>query len=257
MSDKEKHPAQRNLEPVSLTPIAYICSCYPERFGIPRQAGLVPSATATIAFTPTEFNKLALRGIESFSHLWIIFLLHQGYAKTKPLVQPPRLGGKKTMGVYATRSPNRPNPIGLSAVPLELVEYKLQEILLHIQGGDFLDGTPVLDIKPYVPYADAIATATTTWATATNLLPVIWSHLAESTLNASAIKVEWLRTLVTETIAQDPRPAHERGKDGRLGQEWNMRLAGLDVFWQVEAGIATVTRLAQALVESPSINPKG
>ncbi|MGF1601199.1 MAG: tRNA (N6-threonylcarbamoyladenosine(37)-N6)-methyltransferase TrmO [Thermosynechococcaceae cyanobacterium] len=248
--DSTCHSAQINQERVNLTPIAHIRSCYPERFGIPRQAGLVPSATATISFAHTQFNKLSLRGIECFSHLWVIFLLHQSYAKTKPLVQPPRLGGKKTMGVYATRSPNRPNLIGLSAVPLKQVEYQSHQILLHIQGGDFLDGTPVLDIKPYVPYADAIATATTTWATETDSLPVTWSTLAESTLNARIIDVEWLRTLVTDTIAQDPRPAHERGKDGRPGQEWNMRLAGLDVFWQVEAGIATVTRLAQVL-QSP------
>jgi tRNA (adenine37-N6)-methyltransferase len=230
-------------ETISLTPIAHIRSCYPERFGIPRQAGLVPSATATIAFTATTFNQLSLRGIEDFSHLWIIFLFHQGYAKPKSLVQPPRLGGKKTMGVYATRSPNRLNPVGLSAVPLQQVEYKAHEILLHIQGGDFLDGTPVLDLKPYVPYADAIATATTTWATETDLLPVTWSAAAENALSASGLKVEWLRALITETLAQDPRPAHERGKDGRRGQTWNMRLAGLDIFWQVEAGNAKVTRL--------------
>ena len=229
----------------TLTPIAHVQSCYPERFGIPRQAGLVPSATAAIIFSNTEPHKLSLRGIESFSHIWVVFLFHQGYAKAKPLVQPPRLGGRKTMGVYATRSPNRPNPIGLSAVPLDDVEYTSDRILLHIRGGDFLDGTPVLDIKPYIPYADAIPAANSAWATAEeSLLSVEWSAEAQVALADSdegfGVKIQ---TLIAETIAQDPRPAHEREKDGRPGQQWNMRLGGFDVFWQVEAGIARVTRL--------------
>jgi tRNA (adenine37-N6)-methyltransferase len=232
---------------VTLTPIAYIHSCYPERFGIPRQAGLVPSATAAIVFSNTETHRLSLRGIASFSHIWVLFLFHQGYAKTKPLVQPPRLGGKKTMGVYATRSPNRLNPIGLSAVPLDRVDYTSDKILLHICGGDFLDGTPVLDLKPYIAYADAIPEANSTWAIAQEpLLPVVWSAGAQSTLEAShGIHVEKIQTLIAETIAQDPRPAHERRQDGRPGQQWNMRLSGFDVFWQVEDGVAQVTHLTQ------------
>ncbi len=233
-------------EAITLVPIAYVHSCYPERFGIPRQAGLVPSATANIVFAMTEFNKLALRGLESFSHIWVIFLIHQRYLKVKPLVQPPRLGGKKTMGVYATRSPNRPNPIGLSAVPLDRVEFSPDRISLHIHGGDFLDGTPVLDVKPYVPYADDIPAANSTWAIGEDpCLPVVWSPIAVKALEMSPTENAWIQQLITETIAQDPRPAHERRKDGRPGQEWNMRLGGFDVFWQVTAGVATVTRLAQ------------
>ncbi len=233
-----------SFESITLTPIAYIQSCYPERFGIPRQAGLVPSAIATIVFSKTEFNKLSLRGIESFSHLWVVFLFHRGYAKAKPLVQPPRLGGKATMGVYATRSPNRPNPIGLSVVPLDQVEYTADKILLHIHGGDFLDGTPVLDIKPYIPYADAIAEANSAWAIAEEpLLSVLWNPEAEAVLKESGGHAAKIQTLIAETIAQDPRPAYERGKDGRPGQQWNMRLGGFDVFWNVEAGVAHVTQL--------------
>ncbi|PZD71937.1 tRNA (adenine(37)-N6)-methyltransferase [Acaryochloris thomasi RCC1774] len=232
---------------ITLTPIAHVQSCYPERFGIPRQAGLVPSATAAIVFSKSENHKLSLRGLERFSHIWVVFLFHQGYAKTKPLVQPPRLGGKKTMGVYATRSPNRPNPIGLSAVSLDRVDYQSDKILIHIRGGDFLDGTPVLDIKPYIPYADAIPEADSAWAIAEPPpLLVLWSAAAQSALEASqGVHVEQVRTLIAETIAQDPRPAHERGKDGRPGQQWNMRVKGFDVFWQVEAGVATVTHLTQ------------
>ena len=231
------------LEPVALTPIAHIQSCYPERFGIPRQAGLVPSAIATIVFSKTEANKLSLRGIESFSHIWVLFLFHQGYARAKPLVQPPRLGGRKTMGVYATRSPNRPNAIGLSTVPLDRVEQKSHSILLHVHGGDFLDGTPVLDIKPYIPYTDAVPEANGAWAADNDPpLRVVWSAAAQSALASNAgERIEAQQTLITETIAQDPRPAHERGKDGRPGQHWNMRLSGFDVFLAgCEAGIARV-----------------
>ena len=235
--------------PITLTPIAHIQSCYPERFGIPRQAGLVPSAQAEILLDITEANKLALRGIEGFSHIWVIFLFHKHhYATVKPLVQPPRLGGRKTMGVYATRSPNRPNPIGMSAVKLEGVEQKKGKLRLQICGGDFLDGTPVLDIKPYIPYADAIASADSTWVTPHEAsLTVEWSEGAIATLEHHFHTIESdikpIQQLISETIAQDPRPAHEQGKDGRKGQEWNMQVREFSVFWSVAADVALITRL--------------
>ena len=229
----------------SMHRIATIRSCYPQRFGIPRQAGLVKSAKATIVFEASRDNELAVRNIESFSHLWVVFVFHkQNYSGFKPLVQPPRLGGKKTMGVYATRSPNRPNPIGLSAVPLEQVEYGSAEILLHIKAGDFLDGTPVLDIKPYVPFADSIAQATSAWAgSAEPTLPVTWSVTALDELASvepDAKRAEELQQLIEETISLDPRPAHERGKDGKQEQTWGMRFLHTDVMWQVCGGTARI-----------------
>ncbi|MEO1593341.1 MAG: tRNA (N6-threonylcarbamoyladenosine(37)-N6)-methyltransferase TrmO [Cyanobacteria bacterium J06632_22] len=232
------------MDSVTLTPIATIHSCYPERFGIPRQAGLVPSAEAEIVLTKTEENRLSLRGIEQFSHLWVIFLFHgQHYPRVKPLVQPPRLGGRKTMGVYATRSPNRINPIGLSAVRLESVQITGKAICLQVTGGDFLDGTPVLDIKPYVGYADAIATARAPWQPET-LMAVTWSDAALQVLHqAPPAQRPTLQRMIEETLAQDPRPAHERGKDGQLGQQWNLQLALFSVFWSVTAGQAQVTQL--------------
>lgn len=222
--------------------IATIRSCYPQRFGIPRQAGLVKSATATVNFEATRDNELSIRDIESFSHLWIIFIFHkQNYTGFKPLVQPPRLGGKKSMGVYSTRSPNRSNPIGLSAVLLDRVEYGDKEILLHVRGGDFLDGTPVLDIKPYVPFADSIPEATSEWAvSAEPLLPIKWTPGALDELKIADCCNKNLRTLIEETIALDPRPAHERGKDGSEGQTWGMRFEQVDVVWQVQGGIAEI-----------------
>lgn len=229
----------------SLHRIATIRSCYPQRFGIPRQAGLVKSATATIVFEATTDNQLAIREIESFSHLWVVFVFHkQNYKGFKPLVQPPRLGGKKAVGVYATRSPNRPNPIGLSAVLLERVEFAQTEILLHIRAGDFLDGTPVLDIKPYIPFADSIPQATSEWAdSAEATLPVEWSGLSLQELAAAepdAVQAGELQQLIEDTIALDPRPAYERGSDGKEGQTWGMRFRHTDVKWQVINGTAQI-----------------
>lgn len=232
---------------VVIEPIAYIRSCYPERFGIPRQAGLVPSARADIVFAATEFNQLALRGLEQCSHIWVMFWFHdQPFQTAKPLVQPPRLGGRKTMGVYATRSPNRPNPIGLSAVELVAITSVKDTWQLRVRGGDFLDGTPVLDIKPYIPYADAIATAATWASTAEIPLPVTWSEGAIATLHHHYTHPStqgMIQDLITETIAQDPRPAHERGQDGKPGQEWNLQVREFSVFWAVVQQQALVTRL--------------
>ena len=231
---------------VTFSPIAHIQSCYPERFGIPRQAGLVTSAYADIVFEATEENKLALRGIEAFSHVWVLFLFHgQSYGGFKPLVRPPRVGGNNSVGVYATRSPNRPNEIGMSAVKLLGTIEKKKTLRLQVQGGDFLDGTPVIDIKPYVPYADAIQSAQVTWATEqTTLLPVCWSDVAEAVLIDCVDPGEKkLRSLIEETLAQDPRPGYERGKDGREGQRWNMQISNYSVFWTVKNGVAEVVRL--------------
>ncbi|MBT9317632.1 tRNA (N6-threonylcarbamoyladenosine(37)-N6)-methyltransferase TrmO [Leptothoe spongobia] len=231
---------------VTFTPIAYIESCYPDRFGIPRQAGLVTSAYGDIVFEATEENKLALRGIEEFSHLWVLFVFHgQTYGNFKPLVRPPRLGGNKSVGVYATRSPNRPNAIGMSAVKLLSVTEKERKLRLQVQGGDFLDGTPVIDVKPYVPYADALADAHAAWAVRQETsLPVRWSVESEAILSECLEPgSKKLRCLIEETLGQDPRPGYERGKDGRPGQRWTMQISHYRVFWVVHHGIATVTKL--------------
>jgi len=238
---------QDNANSFAVQPIATISSCYPQRFGVPRQAGLVKSATASIDFIANRDNELAVRDLETFSHLWIIFLFHkQKYTGFKPLVQPPRLGGKKTMGVYATRSPNRQNPIGLSAVPLDSIEFTDSLIKIHIQGGDFLDGTPVLDIKPYLPFADSIEAATADWAgSAEPALTVTWSDAASEQLSQTdtEVGVHGLKHLIEETIAQDPRPAHERNKDGKAGQTWGVRVAHVDVKWQVQDAIAEIVTI--------------
>ncbi len=241
MTDQESNSA-------TLTPVAHIRSCFTQRFGIPRQPGLVASATAQIIFSNTENNKLSLRGLDEFSHLWVVFLFHQqNYAKSKPLVWPPRLGGRKTMGVFATRSPNRPNPIGLSAVEIDRITHDKKEIQIHVRGGDFLDGTPVLDLKPYVSFADSIADASSSWVTAIDeSMPVNWSDEALNNLRERQQHSNHLadaRQLIEETLAQDPRPAHERAKDGRADQQWHMRLYDIDISWQVIDGCVRVTQV--------------
>jgi len=229
--------------------IATIRSCYSQRFGIPRQPGLVNSAVAAIEFEPTTDNELALRDISSFSHLWVIFVFHrQHYTRFKPLVQPPRLGGKTSMGVYATRSPNRPNPIGLSVVELREVTFDSDQYRVFVNGGDFLDDTPVLDIKPYVPFVDAIPEARSDWATPLpDGLEITWTkealqHLSkiEPDSNPVASGTLGLKTLIEQTLAQDPRPAHERGKDGKPGQYWGVIIGPADVRFKVEGGFVVI-----------------
>ncbi|MBS6196703.1 MAG: tRNA (N6-threonylcarbamoyladenosine(37)-N6)-methyltransferase TrmO [Clostridiales bacterium] len=139
-----------------IKPIAHISSDFPEKFGIPRQSGLVPSLQATVVFQPEYRNPEALRGLEEFSHIWLIWEFSESILEDwSPTVRPPRLGGNVRKGVFATRSPFRPNPIGLSCVRLEAVRWDTpQGAVLQVSGADLMDGTPIYDIKPYIPMAD-------------------------------------------------------------------------------------------------------
>lgn len=229
--------------------IATIRSCYSQRFGIPRQPGLVESAVAAIEFEATSDNRLALRDLGSFSHLWVVFVFHdQHYTHSKPLVKPPRLGGKTTMGVYATRSPNRPNPIGLSVVALREVSFDKDRFRVFVDGGDFLDGTPVLDIKPYVSFVDAIPEARSDWATPLQGgLEVAWNaevlkrlNDIEPESNLVASGSLGLKSLIEQTLAQDPRPAHERGKDGKQDQHWGLMIGPAHVRFKVVGGVVII-----------------
>ena len=235
--------------PIQFEHIATIRSCYTQRFGIPRQAGLVPSARATIVFNNNDNNLLSIRGLEAFSHLWVIFLFHnQHYTNAKPLVQPPRLGGKRSVGVFATRSPNRPNPVGLSCVALHEIVQTDAELQLHVSGGDFLDETPVIDIKPYVAFADAIDNATSAWAEPiTTRLPLQWSPAAEASLLSLCREdnqpVAATCRVIEETIALDPRPGYERNKDGKENQQWHMRIYDYDISFGVRDATAYIQQV--------------
>ncbi len=207
--------------PITFEPIGVIHSAFDEKFGIPRQPGLTPSLSATVELYPPFASPEAVRGLEQASHIWLIFLFSatakQGW---KPLVRPPRLGGNKRLGVFASRSPFRPNPIGLSPVELKSIRQEGDKILLDVVGADLLDGTPILDIKPYLPYADALPDAHFALAERIETLdlPVLWSEQAETTLEQqSELSGQPLAKQIEELLRCDPRPAYQRDPEREYG----------------------------------------
>ena len=155
------------MQEFSMKVIARIRSDFESKFGVPRQSGLVDALEATVVFEPEYRNADALRGMEEFSHLWLVWVFDKAARDTwSPTVRPPRLGGNTRMGVFATRSPFRPNPIALSCVRLKSIEETAEGTVLRILGADLMNGTPILDIKPYIPYADCKAEATGGFASA-------------------------------------------------------------------------------------------
>jgi tRNA-Thr(GGU) m(6)t(6)A37 methyltransferase TsaA len=227
---------QKMSDALTLRPIGHVASCFREKFGIPRQAGLAPAARARIRLAGTEEMREAVRGLASFSHLWVIFVFHDVEpGHWKPLVRPPRLGGAKKTGVLATRSPHRPNPIGLSAVALLGVHDRGDAIELEIGGADLLDGTPVLDIKPYVPYADAIPGADAAWAAEEPArLHVQWDPRALADCRkAEAAGHPELQALIEQMVALDPRPAFQAQEDAPAMADYAAKVADFDVHWTV------------------------
>ena len=183
--------------------IGIVRSPFKEKFGIPRQPGLT-NTPSVIELLPPYALADAVKGLEAFSHIWVTFVFHAVQSRDwKPLVRPPRLGGNEKLGVFATRSTHRPNPLGLSVVALEKIETD-NGVRLHIRGADLLDGTPVLDIKPYLPYADAISDARGGFAaTLPARLAVRWrANVAEKILPD-------LRAMIEDILAFDPRPAYQ------------------------------------------------
>lgn len=202
-----------------LIPIATIRTGFSSKFGIPRQSGLVPELKGTIVFAPEFRNADALRGLEGFSHIWLIWEFSEAVRQDwSPTVRPPRLGGNTRLGVFATRSPFRPNPIGLSCVRLESIELSSPEgPRIHVSGADLMDGTPIYDIKPYIPYTDCQpdATAGFTGSVSMHRLNVIIpDHIAAKikpgTLNA-------LRGI----LAEDPRPRYQDDPDREYGFDFD------------------------------------
>jgi tRNA-Thr(GGU) m(6)t(6)A37 methyltransferase TsaA len=237
-----------SLHPVShtFTPIATLYTCFKEKFGIPRQMNLVPEAPGRLVFHPAYADMDAVRELGTYSHLWLIFIFHQiRNRKWSPLVRPPRLGGNKKTGVFATRSPFRPNPIGLSAVKLERVEQTGQGPLLHLSGVDILDGTPVLDIKPYLPWADAIADADGGFAGTRPdpRLQVVFSEQARFQCQTQISRIPNLIPVITQMLENDPRPGYHAGSAGKKEKIYGIRIFDLDVKWQISSGIVRVLSL--------------
>ena len=200
----------------TLSAIGHISSCFKEKFTIPRQPRLLKSAVAELVLQEPYAVPEIVRGLDGFSHIWIVFAFHAvPLGQWKPTVRPPRLGGNKRLGVFATRSTHRPNPIGLSVVELVDIQIDSGKVTLALGGCDFLDGTPVLDIKPYLPYVDAIPEARSGFAPdlpAQGLL-VNFSVLAEQQCVLASTRLSKdVRMLITELLALDPRPAYRSGE---------------------------------------------
>jgi tRNA-Thr(GGU) m(6)t(6)A37 methyltransferase TsaA len=219
-----------------MRPIGRIESDYPDKFGVPRQPGLAPAARARLILTAPFDDPLAIRGLEAFSHLWLTFVFHlsPGPERWSPLVRPPRLGGNAKLGVFATRSTHRPNRIGLSLVELAGID-TTGGVTLHLAGCDLVNGTPVLDIKPYLPWAEALPEARAGFAPeAPPILPVSFSPEAETAL-AGRTDGDSLRELIRQVLAQDPRPSyHKHTRHGAENRRYGVRLRDLNVRFLAE-----------------------
>ncbi len=223
---------------MELKPIAILHSDFPTKFGIPRQSGLTPSLRAEIVFEPEYRDVNALRGLDGFSHLWLIWGF-SGIAEKdsfSPMVKPPRLGGNTRMGVFATRSPFRPNPIGLSSVRLEAMEARPHSgTVLIVSGADLMDGSPIYDIKPYLPYTDSHPDAKGGFSEAQLSYTLDVDFPAELQQQIPADK----RAALIEALRQDPRPAYRDDPAERYGFYY----AGFDVRFTVSDGAAHVIEL--------------
>ena len=226
-------------EEMTLKVIAHIRTAFPTKFGIPRQSGLVDSLRGEVIFTPEYRNADAVRGLEDFSHIWLVWQFSGAVRDNwSPTVRPPRLGGNTRMGVFATRSPFRPNPLGLSSVQLEAIEHRPDVgPVLIVRGADLMDGTPIYDIKPYIPYADCHpdAAAGFTAQTQTHKLqvecpPELWETVP-------AAERDGLRGV----LENDPRPSYQHDPERVYGMEFS----GLEVHFVVDGAVLTVTGITR------------
>jgi len=235
----------QKMTDICFQPVGVIQSCFKQKFAIPRQPGLVPQACATIKLSKVYAATEIVRGLENYSHIWVIFVFHKSrMSKNKNTVRPPRLGGDKRMGVFATRSNYRPNPIGQSVVKLEGVKNENHQTFIYVSGGDFLDGSPVLDIKPYIPYVDAIPSATAGFAAQApeKQFCVTMSSAVRAQIRQAenSTGVDVLR-LVENLLAYDPRPRHVQ-PDSILVT----RIFDYDLKWQINNNVVSVLSLEPA-----------
>lgn len=216
--------------------IARVHSPFKEKFGIPRQPGLIDNLQSKIVFEPKFNKKEYIQGIEAHSHIWLIFSFHQNLEQGyKAQVRPPRLGGNQKLGVFATRATFRPNGMGMSAVKLIGIDVENDQISLIVKGADLLDQTPILDIKPYIPYSDNISSANSKLAEEPPSadLDVNFSALAQSQLTQlSKRNYPNIEALIFAVLAQDPRPAYKKNKPDN--KEYGIRLYDLNIKWHVQ-----------------------
>ena len=224
---------------------------YKQKFGIPRQPGLVTAAHGFVELQP-PFNHIdTVRGLEQYSHIWLLFRFHENISQGwKTTVRPPRLGGNVKMGVFATRSTFRPNGIGQSVVKLHQIHHKNGIISLEISGMDLLDGTPVIDIKPYIPFSDSVEDALGGIAHETPYLTQVeFSKHARQQLidNEKQAQYPRLEALIIGVLGQDPRPAYKKVKDDP--KEYQVALYDLDIIWHIERNKIQVTELRSSSKE--------
>lgn len=230
----------------TFTPIGIIHSPFKQKFGVPRQPGLAPAARALLELLPPYDRDEALAGLADFSHVWLVFVFHatarQGWS---PTVRPPRLGGNTRVGVFASRSTFRPNAIGLSVVELAGFGREDGRLVLHLRGADLVDGTPVLDIKPYLPYVDSIPNAAGGFAAGAPevRLAVRFTPQSEQQIAARAPTHPQLRELIEQVLGADPRPAYRGAETAQ--RVYGMRLLDFDLRWRMEEGAAVVVELAE------------
>ena len=218
---------------VSIKPIARMRSDFPSKFGIPRQSGLVEELRSTIVFEPEFRNPEALRGIETYSHLWLIWQFSEAVREDwSPTVRPPRLGGNTRLGVFATRSPFRPNSLALSCVRLIGTEQTAEGTVLHVAGADLMDGTPIFDIKPYIPYSDCKTNA------AGGFTDTAESFLLEVDFPPQLLNLlpDDKRNAAIGVLSHDPRPSYQRNAERIYG----LPFAGFDLRFRVEDNKLTV-----------------
>lgn len=231
----------------SIEPIGIIETPYKEKFAVPRQPRLVPAATARVKLLGDANSPEAVRGLDQFSHVWLLFLFDQNLeAGWKPTVRPPRLGGNERIGVFASRSTFRPNGIGMSAVEVKGVTKKGDQIYIDVGSVDLVDGTPIVDIKPYIPYSDSIAGAQGGYAEEEpEKLQVTFSSEALSSESlASETKrsdTEHMLRVIEQVLAQDPRPAYKKNKPD--SKEYAVNLFDLNVKFTVNDNLITVTAI--------------
>ncbi|MCB1774082.1 MAG: tRNA (N6-threonylcarbamoyladenosine(37)-N6)-methyltransferase TrmO [Gammaproteobacteria bacterium] len=239
---------------IQLEPVAVMRSPFDEKFGIPRQSGLSDHATGEVVFLPPYDDPAMLDQLDGFSHVWLTFRFNANVeAGWRPRVRPPRLGGNREVGVWASRSPFRPNALGLSVVRLcEVVT--APRPLLRVAGVDLLDGTPILDVKPYLPYSDAIPGAQAGYATDAPqpMLPVRFATQPAEWFTAHGD--EKLRALVVDVLALDPRPAYRDAVEPE--RRYGMRLAGHEIRWRVDGDGVEVVSVCLA-TDAVEVNAKG
>lgn len=220
---------------MNISPIAYIHTEFSEKFGVPRQSGLAGSLRGTVVFTPEYRNADAVRGLEGFSHLWLIWGFSANrHDEWQPTVRPPRLGGNDRMGVFATRSPYRPNQLGLSCVEIEAIDFKSADApLIYVRGADLMDGTPIYDIKPYIKYADSRPQAVCGYVDALQerRLTVDFPDSIASVLADRAVY-----EALVETLSLDPRPSYHNDPE----REYGLSFAGFNVRFKVCDDLLTV-----------------